>query len=71
MKKSGRVQVKEGNRPVTRADSWMPRSTEQSAADVSSGRQNDICDTVIYKKKYIFVFFPCFWHRNLNILGIS
>ena len=35
MKKSGRVQVREGNRPVTHADSWMPGGTEQSAADVS------------------------------------
>ena len=48
MKKSRRVQVREGNRPVTHTDSWMPRSTEQSAADVSSRRQNDICDTMIY-----------------------
>ena len=71
MKKSGRVQVREGNRPVTHTDSWMPRSTEQSAADVSSGRQNDICDTMIYNEKHIFGFYPCFWHRNLNILEIS
>ena len=33
MKKRGRVQGREWNRPLTHADSWTPGSTEQSTAE--------------------------------------